>query len=166
MLGTTLWEMTTMRRLFKRPDDSDTLMAVRAGLVPDPRATVPTYPEDLWAIVRRSLARDRDERYPTAEELARDLDAFVAAQAPDEDMPTLTGEILDALFPGEREKRAMWLRSVNVQRRDAPRATMPPPATLVGAHTPSMAPPKPPPLPPKPAAKKPRSVPKIRVPRS
>jgi serine/threonine-protein kinase len=172
MLGTTLWEMTTMRRLFKREDDAETLMAVRAGLVPDPRARLPAYPEELWLIVRRALARDRDDRYTTAEELAKDLDAFVASAAGDEDMALRTGAILDALFPGEREKRAMWLRSASTPRKEVPRGTMPPPATLVGAHTPSMAPPplpKPPPLPPsQPPSnrpKKPRSLPKMRVPR-
>jgi hypothetical protein len=117
MLGTTLWEMTTMRRLFRRTQDAETLMAVRAGLVPDPRATVPTYPEELWGIVRRALARNRDERYATAAELARDLDAFVATRRPAEEMPALTGGILDALFPGEREKRASWLRQASALRR-------------------------------------------------
>jgi serine/threonine-protein kinase len=161
MLGTTLWEMTTMRRLFKREEDSETLMAVRAGLVPDPRATVPTYPEDLWAIVRRALARDREDRYSTAAELAHDLDAFVAGQRRegDQDMALMSGAILDALFPGEREKRAVWLKRVNAQRQE--RGTMPPPATVVGAHTPSMAPRPPSDRPPR----KPRSTPKIRMPR-
>jgi serine/threonine-protein kinase len=183
MLGTTLWEMTTMRRLFKRDDDAETIMAVRAGLVPDPRATVRTYPEELWHIVRRALRRDRDERYPTAAELAADLDAFVSEKSGDEDMQLLGGAILDALFPGEREKRALWLRSANVQRKETPRATMPPPATVVGAHTPSMVPPprsarsssrppaktpsRPPPKapasPPPVPEKKPRSLPKVRA---
>jgi serine/threonine-protein kinase len=178
MLGTTLWEMTTMRRLFKRDEDSETLMAVRAGLVPDPRATVPTYPEDLWRVVRRALERDRNERYATAAELAADLDAFVATKASDDDMSQLSSAILDALFPGEREKRALWLRSANAQRRDVPRGTVPPPATVLGAHTPSMAPaprsaksssrppPKTPPKSPPPVpTKKPRSLPKVRAPR-
>ena len=169
MLGTTLWEMTTMRRLFKRNDDVETLMVVRAGLVPDPRATVPTYPEELWHIVRRALARDREDRYPTAAELARDLDAFVASQRADgeEEMPLLSGAILDALFPGEREKRTLWLKKANAERKE--RGTMPPPATMVGAHTPSMAPPRlPSEKPPRPPSEKPpkkRSVPKMRVPR-
>ena len=163
MLGTTLWEMTTMRRLFKRKEDSETLMAVRAGLVPDPRATVPTYPEDLWAIVRRSLARDREERYATAAELARDLDAFVARQRigdDDQDMALLSGAILDALFPGEREKRSIWLRQVNAQSHASPRGTMPPPTTVVGATTPSMLPSR---LPSSRPPRKPRSVPKVRL---
>jgi serine/threonine-protein kinase len=182
MLGTTLWEMTTMRRLFKREDDAETIMAVRAGLVPDPRATVRTYPEELWHIVRRALRRDRDERYATAAELAADLDAFVASMDAEEDMLPLGGAILDALFPGEREQRALWLKSANKQRREPPRTTMPPPATVVGAHTPSMVPPprstgapsKPPPVPSGPPPRPPgtlppvpakRSVPKIRMPR-
>jgi len=126
---------------------------------------VPTYPEDLWAIVRRALARDREEGYPTAAELARDLDAFVERQRIGDDvqnMALLSGAILDALFPGEREKRSIWLKRVNAQSQASPRGTMPPPTTVVGAHTPSMLPARPPSNRP---PRKPRSIPKIRVPR-
>ncbi len=155
MLGTTLWELTTMRRLFQKHDDVETLMAVRASLVPDPRATVPAYPEALWNVVRRALARDRDERYPTAEALAHDLDAFVEGESQGEDMTALTSGILDALFPGEREKRAVWLKMANAPRNTPPRATLPPPLPLAGdpmppippSRPPSMKPPVPPPLP-------------------
>jgi eukaryotic-like serine/threonine-protein kinase len=140
MLGTTLWEMTTMRRLFKRADDGETLMVVRAGLVADPRATVPTYPEELWRIVRRALARDPEDRYATADELARELDGFVSAQEHGEDMAQLTGEILDALFPGEREQRGLWLRRANAPRQGV---TIPPPVPVAGASSPSLAPPPP-----------------------
>jgi eukaryotic-like serine/threonine-protein kinase len=143
MLGTTLWEMTTMRRLFKRDDDVETLMAVRAGLVPDPRARIPDYPEGLWVVLRKVLARDRDDRYATAAELASDLDAFVASQGSAEEMPTLTAEILDALFPGEREERTQWLRRARGYLREPGRATMPPPVPVAGASTPSMLPPAP-----------------------
>jgi serine/threonine-protein kinase len=143
-LGTTLWEMTTMRRLFKRKDDVETLMAVRAGLVPHPRATVPTYPEDLWAIVRRALSRNRDERYQTAAELARDLDAFVAAQAAKKNMPELTSAILDALFPGEREQRRHLLRRASatsqMSRTSAPQPSMPPKPSSKRPSAPSSAP--------------------------
>jgi serine/threonine protein kinase len=143
MLGTTLWEMTTMRRLFKRDDDVETLMLVRAGLVPDPRARIPNYPEELWSVVRHSLARDRDYRYATAAELARDLDAFVATQGGAEEMPLLTAAVLDALFPGEREARSDWLRRASAPRPEGSRATLPPPVPVVGASTGSMAPPPP-----------------------
>jgi serine/threonine protein kinase len=140
MLGTTLWEMTTMRRLFKRDDDVETLMLVRAGLVPDPRATLPKYPEALWHIVRRALARDREDRYPTAADLARDLDAFIETQEA-VDMNALTAAVLDALFPGEREAREQWLRRAHAPRPEGSRATLPPPVHVVGAPPPSTPPP-------------------------
>jgi len=140
-LGTTLWELTTMRRLFKRDDDVETLMATRAGLVPDPRARLPEYPEALWKIIRRALARNPDERYQTAGELAHALDTFVEAQDKGDDMASLTSEILDALFPGEREKRAMWLRHTSSSRPQ--RSTLPPPVPVAGVSD-SIPPPPPP----------------------
>ncbi len=152
-LGTTIWELTTMRRLFKRDDDVETLLAVKAGLVPDPRATVPTYPEELWRIVKHSLERDPNDRYATAADFGRALDAFALAHGAGVDMPELVGAILDKLFPGERRKQAMWLRQSSAPST-TPRATMAPPAPLAGTATPSIAPPLP---------KKPRSVPKMRV---
>jgi serine/threonine-protein kinase len=126
MLGTTLWELTTMRRLFQRDSDGETLMAVRAGMVADPRARVPSFPEQLWLVLRRALFRHVEDRYPTAAELARDLDAFVEANGGADDMGPRTSAILDALFPGDREKRAQWLRHANATR--AQRASMPPPS--------------------------------------
>jgi serine/threonine protein kinase len=140
-LGTTLWEMTTMRRLFKRDDDSETLIAVRAGLVPDPRARVPAYPESLWSIVHRALARDREDRYPTADALARDLDRFAAVQASAEDYPALTRGILDALFPGEREERTKWIRRASTVPGQV-RSTPPAPPAVVRSSTPPPPPPR------------------------
>jgi serine/threonine protein kinase len=69
-LGTTLWELTTMRRLFKRDNDVDTLKAIREAVIPDPREENPDFPDALWRIIERSLRRERDERYGTAEENA------------------------------------------------------------------------------------------------
>jgi serine/threonine protein kinase len=134
MLGTTLWELTTMRRLFQRESDGETLMAVRASLVPDPRGRMPSYPEQLWLVLRRALARHVDDRYPTAAELASDLDAFVDANGGAEDMGPRTSAILDALFPGDRERRAQWLRHANATR--AQRASIPP----LSSRSPSVPP--------------------------
>jgi serine/threonine-protein kinase len=147
MLGTTVWELTTMLRLFKRADDIETLHAVRAALVPDPRASVPTYPDELRRTVKRALERDPDERY-TAAEFARALDAFVDAQGTRATMPALVGAILEELFPGERQKQALWLRRSKAPRAMAQRTTMAPPAPLAGTAV-SMPPLPPPPLPPK-----------------
>jgi serine/threonine-protein kinase len=134
MLGTTIWEMSTMRRLFQRDTDGETLMAVRAGLVPDPRGRLSSYPEPLWLVLRRALARYVEDRYPTAAEFARDLDAFVEQSGGSEDMVARTSGILDALFPGDREKRAQWLRHASATRAQR---SVPPP----GPDRPSWVPP-------------------------
>src|SRR5580704_19133827 len=62
-LGTTLWELAVGRRLFKAPNDAETMRNVREASVPDPRSIVPSYPPRLARILMRALARDRDERY-------------------------------------------------------------------------------------------------------
>jgi len=74
-LGTTLWEITVDRRLFKRENDLDTVRAIAKCDVPDPRTLVDDYPEGLWKVVARALARDPAKRYATAAELAAELDA-------------------------------------------------------------------------------------------
>jgi len=108
-LGTTLWEMTTMRRLFARDDDVETVMAVRTGPIPDPRGLVPGYPDELARIVKKALERHREHRYPNGTELAGDLDAFLARSGASE-APSLIPQLLAALFPGERARQNGWLR--------------------------------------------------------
>jgi eukaryotic-like serine/threonine-protein kinase len=129
MLGTTLWEMTTMRRLFKRSDDVETVKAVRSGAIPDARKLVPGYPPALWTIVSKALQRNRDNRYPDAGAFAHDLDAFLAsAQAPEQAMSALIGPILESLFPGERARQTGWLRSTASTSHGL--NTIPPPSHL------------------------------------
>ncbi|MCL2448658.1 MAG: serine/threonine protein kinase [Polyangiaceae bacterium] len=79
-LGTTLWELGCDRRLFKETDDVDTLRRVHAAVVPDPTTLVDDFPRPLARMLARALARDRDRRYASAAELARDLDEFVRAR--------------------------------------------------------------------------------------
>jgi serine/threonine protein kinase len=156
-LGATMWELTTMRRLFTRDSDVETLLAVKAALVPDPRARLATYPEELWRIVKHALERDPADRYATAADFGRALDAFALAHGRDVDMPALLGAILEELFPGERKKQAMWLRRTSGPRTDLPRGTMAPPAPVAGSGGESMRAPPPPP------GRKPKSVPSMRA---
>lgn len=128
-LGATLWEMTTMKRLFKRDHDLATAVAVKEAKVPDPRATQPGYPDELWRIVGRALARDRDERYERASDLARDLDAFTGQPASGA-MGALVGNLQDDLFEGDRERQLGWLRKTSENELDPKKGTDPPPAPL------------------------------------
>jgi len=128
-LGTTLWELTTMRRLFKRENDLATIVAIRDHVVPDPTETAPDYPKELWRIVQRALAHDRDERYATAAELATDLEVFAssAAQAGLEEM---VGVLLDRLFPDERDRQSKWLARTASMPAIGEAMTVAPPAPL------------------------------------
>ena len=129
-LGTTLWELTTLTRLFKRESDVETLFAIRDGLVPDAREMVEGYPEELWTIVRRALASDREERFATAADLADALQAYVHSQGVD-DMRGFVGALLHRLFPGERQKQAGWLAKMSTSPVVLNAPTVAPPAPIV-----------------------------------
>jgi len=124
-LGTTLWEMASMRRLFKRDNDIDTLKAIREAHVPDLREEDPDFPEELWKIIDRALRRDRDERYATAEEMRRDLDAFARSSGPH--VPKVAA-LVAGLFPGGEARQAKWLRDAAAVRITS--ETMTPPAPV------------------------------------
>ena len=129
-LGVTLWELTTMRRLFLRDTHLETVFAIRAGLVEDPREIVDGYPDALWTILKRALEPDRDARYATAQELAVALDGFVGAEEAAL-MPARLGRLLDDLFVGERQRQMGWLKETSAfEASDSP-VTMRPPAPMI-----------------------------------
>lgn len=76
-LGIVLFELLTGERLFLGPSDMDTLRRVYEATVPPMRPINPEINPELEAIVLRALAKDRDQRYPTALALHDDLQAFV-----------------------------------------------------------------------------------------
>lgn len=121
-LGTTLWESVTMKRLFKRATDIDTLRAIRDAKVPDVRQMIEGFPEDLWKVIDRALKVDPEERYQTADELRKDLDAFAGdTESLQKELVTL----LERLYPGQEAKQASWERAATAPRQRM--MTMPPP---------------------------------------
>ncbi|MBS2014270.1 MAG: protein kinase [Deltaproteobacteria bacterium] len=151
-LGTTLWESVTMKRLFKRATDVDTLRAIREAKVPDVREMIEGFPAPLWAIIERALKVDPDERYADADEIRRDLDAFAGdAEARKRELVAL----LERLYPGQEAKQASWERAATAPRQRL--LTMPPPHAVPMASSTLLEDPpsepeisKPPPPPPKP----------------
>jgi serine/threonine protein kinase len=113
-LGTTLWEMVTMRRLFKRDTDVATVRAIQKGEIPDVRTIVPGFPDALWSVIEKSLKHERDERHEDAAAMAKDLDAFLAKK---KDLPALLAKLIEDLFPGEREKQDGWLTEATGKER-------------------------------------------------
>ena len=108
-LGTTLWELSTDQRLFKRETNLETVNAIREGIVPDPTTIVRDYPSLLWLVLRRALAYDPSERYATAEDFARDLDGVARVQGSILQTATLA-EIMEILFGEERAREQAWFQ--------------------------------------------------------
>jgi serine/threonine protein kinase len=79
-LGVLLFEVSTRTRLYSAAADSRAMKQILDGTVPDPAERRPGYPPELAAIVRRALARDREQRYPTAAALVDELDALAKAK--------------------------------------------------------------------------------------
>jgi serine/threonine-protein kinase len=133
-LGTTLWEITADRRLFKGKDDVETLTAVHNADVPDPTRLVAGYPEKLWAVLRRALERDREKRYSTALELSVALDACAASEGRKITATTLA-DVMRSLFDYERKRQLAWLAEASVVDRVAPLNSLVPPRDSVAYET-------------------------------
>jgi len=71
--GIILFELLTGKRLFWGETDLQTVELVRRANIPSIRRLNPHVAQDLEDVVRRSLARDRDNRYQTAYEFGDDL---------------------------------------------------------------------------------------------
>jgi serine/threonine protein kinase len=129
-LGTTLWELSCDRRLFKHTDEVETLRRVHAAEVPDPTKIVTGYPPELARILQRALARDRDRRYPTAAALAADLDAFAGNTV----NAGVAAEVVRELFAQDRVRQAAWSAQAGGGGEPPPSSDPPePPAAADGA---------------------------------
>jgi serine/threonine protein kinase len=77
--GIVLYEVLTGRRLFKGANDVQTIERVRRCEVRPPSLINDACPPELDAILLKALARDRDDRYQDASEMADELDEIVHA---------------------------------------------------------------------------------------
>ena len=78
-LGICLWELLSLQRLFVGDNEVVIMEKIRRGEIPSLVEMAPETPVELEQIVRKALANDVDERYPTATELASDITAFARA---------------------------------------------------------------------------------------
>jgi serine/threonine protein kinase len=94
--GIVLHEVLTGRRLFKGQNDILTIERVRRCDVPPPSQQNPMVPPELDAILLKALARNRDDRFATAADMADALDDVVHAAR---FQPTHLAQMLHDLFP-------------------------------------------------------------------
>jgi serine/threonine-protein kinase len=79
-LGVLLFELTTRTRLYSAHANAVAMKQILDGEVPDPAARRPGYPAALAAIVRRALARQPGDRFPTAGAFVDALDRVAHAE--------------------------------------------------------------------------------------
>jgi serine/threonine protein kinase len=100
-LGVVLWELLTLKRLFCRETDLQTLQSLADVRVPAPSRVRPGLPRYLDQIVLRALARDPEARYATAREFGRELVRALVGRKQIVGLAELA-EWTDQLFPGGR----------------------------------------------------------------
>lgn len=82
--GVVLWEMTTAKRLFSGDDAGAVISAVRSGAPSPPSAHRADVPPALDDVVRRAVAVDAADRYPTALDFVAHLEVAVPPASPRE----------------------------------------------------------------------------------
>lgn len=124
-LGTTIWEITANRRLFRVEDDVETLKRVHAAVVPAPTEFVPGYPDPLWQVLRRALAREAKDRYATAQDLAGEFDRVARLLGVRDGQKELS-TWMKAVFDRESERDQAWAAGASKPERRAPLPTLRP----------------------------------------
>ncbi len=82
-LGIVLWELLANDRLFVANNEINTIRKVRDCQIPSLRKIKHDIPQELERIVAKSLAKDRNLRYQTANQFHRDLNKFLNRQYPE-----------------------------------------------------------------------------------
>ena len=75
-LGAVLYEMLTGRRPFVGATPVEVLRKVLSEPIVAPRQIEPAAPSELESICLKALARDKEQRYATASELAREVESW------------------------------------------------------------------------------------------
>ncbi len=95
-LGATLYELLVLQPAFDSRDRLRLLRQIQTQAPLRPRTLDPRIPRDLETIVLTAMNREPKGRYRTADEMAADLERFVA------------GEPIRARRVGEMERAVMW----------------------------------------------------------
>lgn len=111
-LGTILWELTTGRKLFGLDTlGLELLRQVERADVPPPTSLVPNYPPELEALVLKAMARDRKDRYASAQDFRNAMEEFTLTQQIPLSSSRLSAH-METLFPRRNQESVSVLSSL------------------------------------------------------
>ncbi|MCL2726354.1 MAG: serine/threonine protein kinase [Polyangiaceae bacterium] len=96
-----LWEAIVGRRMWHKKNDVEVLTSVFKGETPSLREAKPDVDEALLRICEKGLAKNREERFESAQALANAIEAYMAAQNWNPSMREV-GTVAAELFAQER----------------------------------------------------------------
>lgn len=124
-LGIILWELLANDRLFVGKNIIEISKKIKESNIQPLRKLNPNIPAELEKITAKALARDRNQRYKTAEELHRDLHRFLSLKYPDFSKQDFA-QFLKSVFTAEVEETHKKLLDYAKVNFSVP-ATQPPP---------------------------------------
>jgi serine/threonine protein kinase/Flp pilus assembly protein TadD len=110
-LGATLYELLTLEPAFDGRDRQELLRQIGLEEPRPPRRVNRAVPAELETIVLKAMAKNRDERYATARELADDLGRFLRDEPIRARRPTLVQKAKRWL---RRHRPAVWSAAVSL----------------------------------------------------
>lgn len=103
--GILLWEMLAGRRLFHGSNDLETFKQVQAARIPDVRQWRSDISNELVMVLAKALAKDREQRYQTADAFARDLAVVIARMGQPVTYLDVAALVQEAAAERDRAKR-------------------------------------------------------------
>ena len=97
-LSIVLWELVTLRRLFSGKSDFDVFKAIVESPIPRPSAFRPDIHEGLESIIMKGLARDREERFQSAQDMQIAIEDWSRAERV-RTSPVRLAQFMAQLFP-------------------------------------------------------------------
>ncbi len=139
-LGICLYEVLTMKRLYKRGSQFETFKAILQDPVPSICDVDDSLPADLDAIVQKALAKNPEDRFDTAGDMQQALEEWLAEQRQVVNAGRLAG-LMRTLFGDSLEEPPELVADETVIRRLAPLAEQG--EKVLSARPPPMNPPVP-----------------------
>lgn len=118
-LGVSLWELLTVRRLFRGDTAVNTIHAVLYDEIEPPSAFRSSVPKELDAIVMKALQRDPEDRWQTAREMGKALRKFLASQEHIIGPPELS-EWMAELFPQGEARKSQLMEIARISDATVP----------------------------------------------